>query len=875
MAELTPMLRQYMDMKDKSPDCILFFRLGDFYEMFFEDARLVSGLLSLTLTSRDRGVPEEDRVPMCGVPYHSAEGYIAKLIQKGYRVAICEQTEDPALAKGLVKRDIVRIMSPGTLIEPNLLDETRNNYIASVTLDPVPGSPGGGEEAPLSAGVCFCDLSTGEMAATEFRGEDLVRRAVTELGRYAPREAVLCPEAAKQARLTSFLADKLSCAVLTRDIFDSGAAAARWPDGEGLGLDDRPAAARAAGGLLAYLREMMRDEVHLSLSVYEHDKYLELDYTAKQTLELTETMRSGDKKGSLLWVLDMTRTAMGGRTLRGWLERPLADPAGVNRRLYAVAELADGVIVRGEIQAALQNLPDMERILTRILYGTANARDLRALRNALERVPFVKSHLEPLRSPGLRELNGGCDPLPEVYAALDAAIVETPPFSIREGGFLKDGYHPEVDRLRSLVSGAREAFMSLEAAERQRTGVKTLKIGYNKVFGYYIEVSKSYISQVPADYIRKQTVAGGERYITQQLKELEAEILSAGDRLAVLEGELFSELRNLCVKNAHRIQNAAHALARLDAFCSFAEAARKYDYCMPTVDHSGVCIIQEGRHPVVERMLDHGLFVPNGAELTKAAPTAVITGPNMAGKSTYMRQIALITLLAQAGSFVPAKSAHIGVCDRVFTRVGASDDVAGGHSTFMVEMTEVAEILRFATKKSLILFDEVGRGTSTFDGMSVAQAVLEYTHKKIGAKTLFATHYHELTALEQAHPGILNFHVSVKKRGEEIVFLRRVVPGGADDSFGVEVARLAGLPDSVIKRARAILKVLEAGGKNVRRGDPGAPPSPQSPPDTPPQMSLEHIAAEEIIEMLKKTDINTITPIEALNILYRLIEKVK
>ncbi|MCL1807796.1 MAG: DNA mismatch repair protein MutS [Oscillospiraceae bacterium] len=848
------MMRQYFDMKEKHPDCILFFRLGDFYEMFFEDARLVSNLLSITLTSRDKGVPEEERTPMCGVPYHSAEGYIAKLIQKGYRVAICEQTEDPAQAKGLVKRDIVRIMSPGTLIEPNLLDETRNNYICGVTY------------SENAAGICFCDLSTGEMAATEFRGEELTRRVVTELGRYVPREAVLCPEAAKQERFVAFLQDKLCCAAQTRDIFSTDAAL-QWPDGEALGLSDRPEAAKAAGGLLVYLRAMMCEDVHLTLHVYEHDAYLELDYTAKQTLELTETLRSGEKKGSLLSVVDKTKTAMGGRVLRGWLERPLASPADINRRLYAVAELVDGLITRGELQRLLYGLPDIERILTRILYNTASARDLRALRNALERVPSVKSHVSQLCSPGLRSIDGDCDPLNDVFSVLDAAIVETPPFSIREGGFIQDGYNQEVDRLRGLVSGAREAFMSLEAEERARTGIKTLKVGYNKVFGYYIEVSKSYIPQVPQEYIRKQTIANGERYITQQLKELESDILSAGDRLTSLEGELFAVLRNLCVENAHRIQQTAQALARLDALCSFAETAQENGYCQPTVDYSDVILITEGRHPVVEQMLDGGLFVPNDTELTRSAPTAIITGPNMAGKSTYMRQVALITLLAQAGSFVPAKSAHIGVCDRIFTRVGASDDVAGGRSTFMVEMTEVADILRFSTKRSLILFDEVGRGTSTFDGMSVAQAVLEYTHKKIGAKTLFATHYHELTSLEQDLPGIVNLHVSVKKRGEEIIFLRRVVPGGADDSFGVEVARLAGLPDSVITRSRAILKRLEEGGtvKTVREVK-------EEPLQ---QLSLEHIAAAEILELLKTMDINTLTPLEALNALYRLIQKVK
>ncbi|MCL2004219.1 MAG: DNA mismatch repair protein MutS [Oscillospiraceae bacterium] len=878
MPEPTPMMKQYLSIKDKHPDCILFFRLGDFYEMFHEDARLVSNLLSLTLTSRDRGVPEEERVPMCGVPYHSAEGYIAKLIQKGYRVAICEQTEDPALAKGLVKRDVVRIMSPGALIEPNLLEETRNNYICGVFV------------SENSAGVCFCDISTGEMAATEFHGEEFIRRVITELGRYAPKEAVLCPEAERHGRLTAFLRDNLFCAAQTRDIFGTDAVSSQWPDGEATGLDERPAAAKAAGGLLVYLRELMCDEVHLTLNVYEHEQFLELDYNAKQTLELTETMRSGEKKGSLLSVMDMTKTAMGGRTLRGWLERPLANPAEINRRLYAVAELTERLIIRGELQGALHGLPDMERILTRILYGTANARDLRALRNALERVPRIKEHMEPLRSPGLRELRAGFNTPDSLFAELDAALIETPPFSIREGGFIKDGYHPEVDRLRSLVSGARDAFMALEAAERARSGIKSLKVGYNKVFGYYIEVSKSYLSQVPEDYTRKQTVANGERYVTQELKTLEAEILSAGDRLAALEGEVFAALRNLCVENADRIQSAARALAGTDALCSFAEIATAYDYCQPVVDYSDACVIRDGRHPVVERMLDHGLFVPNDTELTKQAPTVLVTGPNMAGKSTYMRQTALIVLLAQAGSFVPAKSAHIGVVDRIFTRVGASDDVAGGRSTFMVEMTEVADILRFATKKSLILFDEVGRGTSTFDGMSVAQAVLEYTHKKIGAKTLFATHYHELTALEKTHKGIQNVHVSVKKKGEEIVFLRRVVPGGADDSYGVEVARLAGLPGSVITRARAILNVLESNSTVPRKADTPTPPiphraghqtnpQPTADPDIRsgpcPQVSLEHLAAEAVVETLKSVDINTLTPIEALNLLHTLIKKVK
>jgi DNA mismatch repair protein MutS len=854
MPEFTPMMKQYFSMKERHPDCILFFRLGDFYEMFYEDARLVSGLLSLTLTSRDKGVPEKERTPMCGVPYHSAEGYIAKLIQKGYRVAICEQTEDPAKAKGLVKRDVVRIMSPGALIEPNLLDESTNNFLCAVFL----------EEG--AAGTAFCDLSTGDMSVTEFRGDEVKRRVVTELGRFVPREVILCPESGRQEKITDFIQNKLACSMQIRDIFKTDAAALQWPDHQALGLDDRPAAKKAAGGLLVYLREMMCDDVHLTLHVYEYESFLELDYTAKQTLELTLTMRSGDKKGSLLWVMDKTKTAPGSRTLRSWIERPLANPAEINRRLNAVGELAEGLVTHGELQRSITGLPDLERILTRVLYNTASARDLRAMRNALERVPSVKELLRTLRAPGLRDVDTNCDPIPEVFNKLNAAITEAPPFSIREGGFIKDGYHSEVDRLRSLVSGAKDAFLRLEASERARTGIKTLKVGYNKVFGYYIEVSKSYVPQAPAEYTRKQTIANGERYVTQELKDLEADIFSAGDKLAALEGELFAELRNFCVENAHRIQSTARSLAVLDALCSFAEAAREYDYCKPTVDYSDNIIIKDGRHPVVERFPETGLFVPNDTELTRKEPTAIITGPNMAGKSTYMRQTALITLMAQAGSFVPAASAFIGVRDRIFTRVGASDDLTGGRSTFMVEMTEVAEILKFATKRSLILFDEVGRGTSTFDGMSVAQAVLEYTHRKIGAKTLFATHYHELTALENTVAGIRNYHVSVKRRGEEIIFLRRVVPGGTDDSFGVEVAKLAGLPDSVISRAKAVLKKLEDEGHVQTKRE--VKEEPQN------QLSLEHLAAEEIIGALKLTDINTLTPIEALNTLYNLKKKV-
>jgi DNA mismatch repair protein MutS len=849
-------MRQYAEMKAKNPDCLLFFRMGDFYEMFFEDARLVSSLLSLTLTTRDRNLPEEERVPMCGVPYHSAEGYIAKLIRLGYRVAICEQTEDPALAKGLVKRDIVRILSPGAILEPNLLEEKANNFCACVVTT---------EEG---VGLTFCDISTGELNATQFTGGDTERRVINELGRYMPRETVLDGKTAESAAVTAFLRDKLRSAVQVREAEPGrGFVQAQWRDKtmEELGLEGRPAVFRAVSLFLQYLIELMRDALSLKLNVYDENRYMELDLNAKLHLELTETMRGGEKKGSLLWVLDMTKTAMGGRALRSWLERPLVNPAEINRRLYAVGELKDAVIARGELRRSLSGFPDIERILTRILYGTAGARDLRALRGALSAVPEILSLIEPMKAAGLREVRRDCHPLPGLEAELDAALVDNPPFSIREGGFIRDGYHPEVDRLRRLAKGAREAFGAMETAERLRTGIKTLKVGYNKVFGYYLEVSKSYYDQIPPEYTRKQTLVNCERFVTQELKTLETEIVTASDRLAALEGELFEALREKCVEESHRIQATARALAALDALCSFAEAAQLYNYCMPAVDYADICRIKDGRHPVVERVTD--VFVPNDAELTKEAPTAIITGPNMAGKSTYMRQIALITLMAHAGSFVPAAAAHIGVTDRIFTRVGASDDVAGGHSTFMVEMTEVADILQFATGKSLILFDEVGRGTSTFDGMSVAQAVLEYTHKKIGAKTLFATHYHELTALEQTLPGLKNYSVSVKKRGEEIVFLRRIVPGGADDSFGVEVAKLAGLPGSVVTRARSILKELESGAPARREPLRTAEPSAQ--------VSMEHLAADAVLALLRQTDINTLTPIEALNTLHRLVNMIK
>lgn len=858
----TPMMRQYTAIKEQHPDCILFFRLGDFYEMFQEDAIVASEELSLTLTTRDRGAPEEERIPMCGVPYHSAEAYIARLIEAGHNVAICEQTEDPAKAKGLVRRDVVRVITPGTLLEAGMLDETRNNFIASVYI----GTEG--------TGVSVSDISTGEIYATQWDGRAAEQVIMTELGRYSPREVLLCPQSASLPRLISFLSDRLQCACVpqTEERFSDGApdvVSGQWPDKTlyELGLEQRPAACRAVGGLLSYLRERAcsSEAVRLTLNIYDESHFMELDLTARQNLELCETLR-GDKKGSLLWVLDMTRTPMGSRMLRSFLEKPLRSPADITKRLLAVEELTNAAIARSELRGALKGLPDMERILSRILYGTAGARELRSLCSALGRIPFVLEITAPLRTAGILTLTEACNPLPEVTGTLDRALMDDPPFSIREGGFIRDGYHSEVDRLRGLMTGAKESFSRLEAEEKARTGIKSLKISYNKVFGYYIEVSKSYYSQVPPEYIRKQTLASCERYITQELKTLETEILSAGEKLNALEGELFEDLRRLVASHADQIQRTAAALATLDALLSFAEVSMQNNYCMPVVDYSDTIQIEEGRHPVVEKMLKNELFVPNGTLLDKSAPTAVITGPNMAGKSTYMRQVALIVLMAQAGCFVPAKSAHIGVCDRIFTRIGASDDLGGGRSTFMVEMTEVAEILGAASTRSLIILDEVGRGTSTFDGMSVAQAVLEHIHRKIGAKTLFATHYHELTEMEQLLPGVRNYNIAVKKRGEEIIFLRRIIPGGADDSYGVEVARLAGLPSPVITRARAILSDLE-------NGVPARAPKGQKKEDEglPMQISLMQSGASAIIESLRRIDPNTLTPIEALNELYRLI----
>ena len=866
MAELTPMMKQYLEIKRDNPDSILFFRLGDFYEMFADDARLASRELDLTLTSRDHGKhqkPAEDQIPMCGIPYHASEAYIARLIGKGYKVAICEQMEDPATAKGLVKRDIIRVVTPGTVIDAACLDDKSSNFLCGIYLD------------SQAAGVAFCDITTGKAHLTAFTGKERVEHVINELGRFSPAEAILSDGAYSEKALTDALTEKFRCRVenggqrrfllneaeknIRRQFGDE--AFARLPAGT-------PAAAMALGGLLHYLYETQKTDLsHINdLDYYEEGRFMELDLTARRNLELTETLRSKEKKGSLLWVLDKTKTPMGARCLRSWLERPLLSVTAICKRNSAVAALVEDTIAREELIAAMTGLGDMERLIGRIVYGTAGGRDMASLRAAIEKLPAVAAQLEQFSTGRLAELRRALDTLDDIGGRIAAVICDEPPFSVREGGFIRDGYDQEVDRLRHILKGGKGVIAEMEAKEKERTGIRTLKIGYNKVFGYYIEVSKSFADQVPDTYIRKQTLVNGERYITQELKDLEHTILTASDRVVALEYELFTQLRQEISAAAERIQRTAAAVAEADALASFAAVAVHNHYCRPDVDESGVIEIRDGRHPVVEQVLKSSLFVPNDTFMgEKEDRVAIITGPNMAGKSTYMRQVALIVLMAQMGSFVPASSARVGVVDRIFTRIGASDDLSAGQSTFMVEMTEVADILRHATKHSLLILDEIGRGTSTFDGMSIARAVLEYCADKklLGAKTLFATHYHELTELEDTLPGAVNYDIAVKTRGEDITFLRKIIRGGADRSYGIEVAKLAGLPDKVVQRAKKVLRELEAenGVQYVaaRKEED--------------QVSLAAMGEGEVLDALRRCQPDTLTPIEAMSLIYEWKQK--
>ena len=857
-SEITPMKRQYNEIKERNQDCILFFRLGDFYEMFDEDARVAAKELDLTLTTRDRSKPKEEQTPMCGVPYHSVDSYIARLVQKGYKVAICEQMQDPATTKGLVERDITRIVTPGTVTESCMLDESRNNYMACVY----------GEGGKF--GLAFCDVSTGAFFATVCAD---VAAAASELGRFSPSEVIRGGSGVNEPQLEDALFRRLSCCVDEGkpEQFDLTASEELLQRHFGatlvqLGLTGLPAAIIASGTLLQTLLTLQKNDLaHIrQLQYYTTGRFMELDMDARRNLELLETMRSKEKKGTLLWVLDKTRTAMGGRMIRSWLEKPLLDPVEIGRRQAAVEELVNAPICRGELIEALKDVTDLERVITRVVTGTVNCRDLLGLARGMRALPLVKAQLAQAEAPLLRKLEQAIDPLSDCADLIEQTIVDEPPLTVREGGIIRKGANAEADRLRDIMEGGSGTIVAIEATEREKTGIRTLKVSFNRVFGYYIEVSKSFMDQVPAHYVRKQTLANCERYITQELKELEDQVLTAKDRLTVLEYQIFSQLREHLAAQAARVQLSAAAVAVADVLCSLATVAIQRNYCRPEISLGNEISITDGRHPVVEVMLKDTLFVPNDTRLGSAEDqVSIITGPNMAGKSTYMRQVALIVLMAQMGSFVPAKSAKIGLVDRVFTRIGASDDLASGQSTFMVEMSEVASILKYATSRSLLILDEIGRGTSTYDGMAIARAVLEYAAnpRKLGAKTLFATHYHELSTIEAELPNVKNYNIAVKKRGDQMIFLRKIVPGAADDSYGVEVAKLAGLPNAVVSRAREILAELESqnGVQHVAQ--------PEAPED---QISMLDLRSQQVCAALSAITVETLTPIEAMNELYKL-----
>ncbi len=862
MAALSPMMQQYFEIKKQHPDKLLFFRLGDFYEMFYDDAIVASKELELTLTGRDCG--QAERAPMCGVPFHSYENYVARLIEKGYKVAICEQMEDPALAKGLVKRDVVRVVTPGTVIEQSMLQDDRNNFIASILIE-------NGQ-----AGLCFADVSTGEAHVTCISGQDLGAQMISELCRYAPSEVLFNPAILDYKDVTAYIKQQLTCAVelLEDSDFEPQACKARVEaqfSGEfcaAAGCEADGLQARALGALLFYLEATQKKGVERLKNVhaYAEAQYMHLSPVTRANLELTQTMRGREKKGTLLWVLDKTSTAMGKRLLRAWIEQPLVSAGAINRRLDAVEELVGGSVTRAELAGALGHVYDLERLMTRTVYGSATPREVYALACTCGRLPEIKRLCKAFRSEMLTSLADGIDELEDVKELVFRALNDELPISLKDGGVIRPGYNKEVDELRDIMHGGKGYLAQLEAKLKEETGIRTLKIGYNRVFGYYIEVSRSFTGQVPASFVRKQTLANAERYITEELKTLENKILGASERQLVLEHQLFDDLLHAVAAQLARIQRTAGAVAQLDVLAALAQVAVNNGYSKPVVDTSDRLIIEEGRHPVIEQMLAGAPFVPNDTVLDCGENRMlIITGPNMAGKSTYMRQTALIALMAQLGSFVPARHCEMGVVDAIFTRVGASDDLAAGQSTFMVEMTEVAEILRYATPKSLVILDEIGRGTSTFDGMSIARAVVEHIADReagMGCKTLFATHYHELTDLENAIDGVKNYNIAVKKRGEDITFLRRIVRGPADDSYGIEVARLAGLPENVTKRAREVLKVLERNAPNadkVTQLDFG---------------TLEKFAQApvpgELVDKLRAADVETLTPIEALNFLYEL-----
>ena len=868
MAEYSPMMQHYLDTKKDYKDSILFYRLGDFYEMFFDDAILASRELELTLTGKECG--QEERAPMCGVPFHAAENYIARLISKGYKIAICEQMEDPKQAKGIVKREVIRVVTPGTVIESNLLDEKKNNYIMSVY------------KSGIYFGIAVCDVSTGDFRATQIKETNNFSAALDEISRYSPAEIVVnnlmydtTEEIAKIRERFQIYISKQEDNKFSNNVEELTSKYNVVDESENkIEINDKTLCICAINGLLTYILETQKTNLdHINkIILYNNTKYMCLDINARRNLELTEKLRDKSKKGTLLWVLDKTSTSMGGRRLRRWINDPLLDIEKINKRLNSVKELKDNPILRGDIADLLKKVYDIERLVGKISYGNANARDLISLKNSVKQLPELKKIMSNTESTLLKELYNELDILEDIYNIIDVAIVEEPPISVKEGGIIKKGYNEEIDKLKMATTDGKNWLIQLEANEREKTGIKGLKVGFNKVFGYYIEVTKSNISLVPDRYIRKQTLTNGERYVTEELKKLENELLGAEEKVINLEYNAFCKIREIIEKQLLRIQRTADIVATLDVLNSFAIVAEDMNYCMPIVDNSGIIDIKGGRHPVIEKILPSGEFVDNDTYLDKEDNRfSIITGPNMAGKSTYMRQVALITLMAQCGSFVPATFARLGVVDKIFTRIGASDDLSMGQSTFMVEMMEVATILKEATQNSLVILDEIGRGTSTYDGLSIAWAVAEYMSdkEKCGAKTLFATHYHELIGLEQKIQGVKNYSIAVKEKGEDIIFLRKIVAGGTDESYGVHVAKLAGVPQTVTKRSNEILRTLERksilGSKEQEKENKKVAEG---------QLDMYNYKLAEIAHEIDKIDLNSLTPIDALNTLVKIKDKI-
>ena len=871
MAEFSPMMQRYLETKEQYKDCILFYRLGDFYEMFFDDAIIAARELEITLTGKDCG--QEERAPMAGVPHHAAEMYISRLIAKGYKVAICEQLEDPKTAKGIVKRGVIKVVTPGTIIDSNMLEERKNNYIMSIY------------KTGIYFGISVCDISTGEFYSAEIKDQQNFPLLLDELARYNPSELVInsmmadCQEEISKIKerfdcyitrfQDKFFDSKIDTLNLRFNIVDTSNKTIE-------NLKDKTLAVPPINALLAYIEQTQMTTLdHLNkITIYQISKYMFLDINARRNLEITEKMRDKSKKGTLLWVLDKTSTSMGGRMLRRWLNDPLIDTLEINNRLNAVKILKNDMILRGDITENLKKVYDIERLAGKMAYGNANARDMITLKNSLEKLPDLKQVLSNIKeSIMLGEIYQNIDELKDIHDLIEKAIVDDPPMTIKDGGIIKIGYDEEIDKLKTATTEGKNWIVNLEAEEREKTGIKNLKVGFNKVFGYFIEVTKSYLSQVPDRYVRKQTLTNAERYITEDLKNLENQILGAEEKVVNLEYNAFIEIREEIAKNIKRLQSTAMAVSELDVLTSFAQVAEDLNYCMPQVDNSGIIDIKAGRHPVIEKMLGAGSFVDNDTYLDKDENRlSIITGPNMAGKSTYMRQVALITLMAQVGSFVPASEAHIGVVDKIFTRVGASDDLSMGQSTFMVEMMEVATILKEATSNSLVILDEIGRGTSTYDGLSIAWAVAEYIadKEKCGAKTLFATHYHELTELENQSDGIKNYSIAVKEKGEDIIFLRKIVRGGTDESYGIHVAKLAGVPKIVTQKANEFLRNIEK--KNVLTGKKAEKEDKKKVEG---QFDMYNYKLAEIAHELDKVNLNELTPIDALNTLVKIKEKMK